>query len=136
MEPVVHLQCNVDASNKNGYTCNGLEDFKPLQKLYSHFDMHSFQSNLANDSLLLITIAVLDMCISFGITYIICEIGQQITNAFEEIEDVIGQIDWYLFPIEFKRMFPMFVNAAQQPMEIACFGSVPCSRGTYKKVCY
>lgn len=83
-----------------------------------------------------ISIAALDMCNSFGNTFVFCELGQRTTNAFEDIDDIICQFDWYLFPIELKRMLPMFVNVAQQPVEIACFGSFKCSRETFKKVCF
>lgn len=83
--------------------------------------------------LLMIT---LDALVSFGSVFIICELCQRITNAFEEIEDVITQFKWYIFPDEVKRMLSIIINTGQQSVELKCFGSTSCNRETFKKVSF
>lgn len=85
------------------------------------------------DSLVML-VAVFDVFDAFVIVFVICELGQRPTNAYEDLEDVIGQFDWYLFPIELQRMLPTFTNLTQQTIELPCFGSFACSRETFKKV--
>lgn len=72
----------------------------------------------------------------FGIilVFISCELGQRMGDAFEEIGITIGEFDWYLFPIKIQRMLPMIIADAQQPVEVECFGSIACTRETFRKV--
>lgn len=65
-----------------------------------------------------------------------CEIGQRFSNAFDNIDDTIGQFDWYLYPVKIKRMLPTLMINTQQPFEIMCFGSKACTRETCKKVSF
>lgn len=64
------------------------------------------------------------------------ELGQRVTDAFNKIEDEIGQFNWYLFPEEMKQMLRLVMIMTQQPVIIECFGSISCSRETFKKVIY
>lgn len=68
------------------------------------------------------------------IVLIICELGQRMTDAFEEIDDVIGKFQWYSFPDALKRLMPFMIQFAQQPVDIEFFGSISCSRDTFEKV--
>lgn len=63
-----------------------------------------------------------------------CEFGQRFSIAFNEIDDVVGQTDWYLLPIEIKRMLPIIIINSQQPCALEFFGSLSCSREQFKKV--
>ena len=72
---------------------------------------------------------------AFGVVLIICELGQQLSNAFEEIGDKIEDFDWYTFPLEIQRYLPNLLMAAQQAVVLECFGSISGSRDTFKKVC-
>lgn len=69
-----------------------------------------------------------------SLVLVICEFGQRMSDAFEAIEYTIDQFDWYLFPIEFKRMLPIIIANAQQPVKLECFGSISCSREVFRKV--
>lgn len=71
---------------------------------------------------------------AFSTACIACELGQRTSGAFEEIEDMIGQYHWYLFPDEVKRILPIILMGAQQSAEWECFGSFSCNRDTLKKV--
>lgn len=71
---------------------------------------------------------------TFFIVSVTCEVAERITNEFLEIDYVIGHFDWYLYPTEVQRMLPIVIIMAQQPVVIECFGSISCSRETFKKV--
>lgn len=71
---------------------------------------------------------------AFGTLFFCCEIGQRGTNLFEEIDDKIAQIDWYLFPNDMKVTLLIIIMTAQQPVDIECFGSFSCKREVFKKV--
>lgn len=63
-----------------------------------------------------------------------CECGQRFSDAFKSFNGVLSQIDWYLLPISAQRILPMIIINAQQPMDVRCYGNVPCGRATFKKV--
>lgn len=69
-----------------------------------------------------------------NLIFAVCELGQRISNAYGEIEDRIWQLDWYLLPIEIKRMLPTIILYAQRPSVIDFFGSMFCCREQFKKV--
>lgn len=73
-------------------------------------------------------------CYAFGIAFLPCEVGQRISSAFEEIEDVTGQYRWYSFPNDVQRMLPMILINFQESVELECFGSFSCCREAFKKV--
>lgn len=63
-----------------------------------------------------------------------CEIGQRINYAFDRIYSTVDQLDWYMLPLELKRLFPMIIGITQQPIEMECFGSITCVRPVFKDV--
>lgn len=71
---------------------------------------------------------------AFGMVFMICELGQRMSNAFEEIEGVIVQFNWYLFPDKLKQMLPIILMNAQDQVAFECFGSIICSREAFRKV--
>lgn len=71
---------------------------------------------------------------SFGLVFIDCELASRISNEFDNIDYLIGQFDWYLFPYEVRKMLPLFMMNAQQEVGFICFGSLMCNRETFKKV--
>lgn len=71
---------------------------------------------------------------SFALVYLVCNFGHKVSAAFEEIDSAFDQMSWYLFPYEMWKRLPIIVAAAQQPAELAVFGSISCSREDFKKV--
>lgn len=71
---------------------------------------------------------------AFGAVFVACELGQRITNAFDEIGDHLYQCDWHLFPIEIRRLTVILLCVLQQSILIQCFGSIFCTREVFKKV--
>lgn len=62
------------------------------------------------------------------------QLGERSSNAFNEVVEKIYQLKWYLFTNKVRQMLQIIIFAAQQPVEIECFGSISCSRQTFKKV--
>lgn len=69
-----------------------------------------------------------------GLIFVACELGQRMSDAFEEICDLIGKFSWYSFPDKLKNNLTTIIIVAQQPVEIECFGSITCSRFSFKNV--
>lgn len=73
------------------------------------------------------TVVLLEMILeggyAFGLVLILCELGQQMTNVFDGIGDVMYQFNWYMFPMKVQRMLPLLLIISQQPVRLECFGS-------------
>lgn len=64
---------------------------------------------------------------------LIGELGQRVTDAFEEICDEISAFQWYLFPLQLQKLLPTILIETQRPVEMECFGSITATRDTLKK---
>lgn len=82
----------------------------------------------------MLLLAVLYALYGFGIIFVICELGQRLTNAYAQIADEIERFEWYLFAHEMQRRLPIILIASQQPVELQCFGGITGIRETLKKV--
>lgn len=71
---------------------------------------------------------------SFGVVFIACEASQNGCDAVNAFDTEIGQINWYLYPVEIKKMLPMIMNMAQKPVQIGGFGTMTTDRELFKKV--
>lgn len=76
----------------------------------------------------------IDACNVFFAVIVACEFGQRLTNAFNEINDLIDQFQWYRFPSNMQRILPIALIIAQKPVSIEFFGSFSCSRELFRKV--
>lgn len=76
----------------------------------------------------------MQLCFSSGFAFIPCELGERMTNFFNEINDEFDQLNWYRFPIDAQKMLPIILNIVQKPVMIHCFGSVFCTREIFKDV--
>lgn len=91
------------------------------------------QTHPGDDSVMLF-LTIVDIFYSFGVVCLVCETGQNISNAFDSIGAIVGQIDWYLFPYEVQRILPIILIISQEPTVLHCFGSISCDRDVSKKV--
>lgn len=71
---------------------------------------------------------------AFGLVFVSCELAEKMSNEYEEIGELIEQFDYYSFPFDFVKMLPLIMLNGQQPVYFECFGSIACSRETFKKV--
>lgn len=75
-----------------------------------------------------------EMFWALNIIFICCECGERVSNAFEEINDAIDELDWYLYPIEVQKILPTIIMHAQMPVIFKCFGNIACTRAFFKTV--
>lgn len=71
---------------------------------------------------------------SFAFTLFFCEFGERVTSEFDELNDIMNQLDWYTFPIEVQQTLPIIIAAAQDPVIMRGFGNIECVRQSFKQV--
>lgn len=72
---------------------------------------------------------------SMGLSFLACELGQRITNAFDDIDDVLRiELNWYSLPNKVRKMLPIILINTQEVVALHCFGSILCSRESFSNV--
>lgn len=71
---------------------------------------------------------------SIGLASLPSELGQRITDAFDNIDEVLNELDWYLLPIDTKKILPLILINTQDIVALKCFGSILCGREAFKNV--
>lgn len=74
------------------------------------------------------------LSITFLSVFCICDLGERVRTAFDEIEMMLDQLKWYLVPKGTRKMLSIIFMAFQRPVEITIFGSISCDRITFKLV--
>lgn len=69
-----------------------------------------------------------------GFLFTACEIGERLSDMFDEIGYEVDKFNWYLFPVEIQRMMPTILIGVQRPIVVGCFGIFSCSREQFKMV--
>lgn len=111
---------------------NGLKEilfFSPAK----YFIFTSFQSQHQDSSLNTFN-SWFELIYSSIIISSICESGENVCVAFEQIKDALDQFDWHLLPHKNMKMIPTIYIATQTPAEIDIFGSIACNRQLLKMV--
>lgn len=90
----------------------------------------------SEDSKNLVTIVTLfgEIFWAFAFIFFFCEFGERVSYGFEEINDTLNNLDWYLFPIEIQRMIPTTMIFFQAPVVVRIVGSFACSRYVFDRV--
>lgn len=71
---------------------------------------------------------------SFAFVFFFCEFGERVSNGFEELNDSLNNLDWYLLPIEIQRMLPTAMIIFQSPVVVPVIGKFSCSRYVFDRV--
>lgn len=71
---------------------------------------------------------------AFILSLIFCEIGEKMSNAFDEIGGEFGYINWYLLPIVIQRKILMIMSFSQKHVVLSGYGSITGSRAVFKEV--
>lgn len=100
---------------------------------YEFLSYHQFQLHHGNVMYVLLG-ATFTGTIGLALAAISCELGQRLSDAFDDISSAVNLFDWYLFPIQIQRMLPLIIPSTQQPVALACFGSIVCTRDALRKV--
>lgn len=102
-----------------------------LQEKIETFFLLKLQSQ---SNLMLLATLILELLGTFTFLFVPCELAGRISSRFEDINDLITQFDWYLFPQEVKQTLPLIMIISQQEVGFTCLGSFLCNRATFKKV--
>lgn len=62
------------------------------------------------------------------------EVGEMVTKQFGLFNTMLGQCNWYLYPLKMQQMLVIFTLEVQQPTHIRGFGNRLCARDTFKRV--
>ncbi|XP_031636515.1 odorant receptor coreceptor-like [Contarinia nasturtii] len=66
--------------------------------------------------------------------FYICDLGENVTTYFSQIEDKIYSCDWYLFPMKIQKLLPIVLMSGEKPVIIQGFANLKCTRDAFKKV--
>lgn len=72
--------------------------------------------------------------ITLGSVFFLCEITQRSCDGFNRFDQVIQQTDWYMYPMQLKKLVPIVLIVVQKPVELQCFGGITCDRELFKRV--
>lgn len=101
-----------------------------LKRSFYCFDS---QSKDVVDPVMLWT-AIFDVFCVSGSLFLACEIGQRLTDLFEDINEQLEGLNWYLFPLKMQQLLPILLINAQEEVVIGCYGAINCSRVQCQKV--
>lgn len=73
---------------------------------------------------------------SVVVMFIICALGERITDACDSFNVVLCQCDWYSHPIEMQQIFVMMLMNAQQPVKMKGFANTLCAHESFVKVSF
>lgn len=79
-------------------------------------------------------LALVFMIAAFSATFVFCELGQRLTSQFDEINYELYQCEWYMFPLNIKKILPLIMNGTQQPVTLRGYGNVQCTHEALKNV--
>lgn len=70
----------------------------------------------------------------FGIMFLYCEVGERVTHQFSVFHERLCFSDWFLFPLEMKRMFVIMLSNTHESIIIQGYANTDCTREAFKKV--
>lgn len=82
----------------------------------------------------MLVVLFIEALYAFGLVFTVCELCQNVSDIFNEIDVVINEFDWLSFPIEIQRLLPIVIITEQQPIDFKFFGSITSSRESFKQV--
>lgn len=87
----------------------------------------------AHNSVMVITLLI-KMAMLIIAVLLFCEVGENVSNVFGEIEYEVGQIKWYLLSKSTKQLHVTIMTFCRKPIELDGFGSIKGSREVSKQV--
>lgn len=97
------------------------------------FFLFSFFSQLNHSTIELITFSF-QVFWSFVCVLLACEIGEMIASQLNAFNDKLFRCDWYLLSVDMRRMYLTTLANAQQSTSLQAFGTISCTRESFKKV--
>lgn len=78
--------------------------------------------------------ALARMSMFVPVFFLMCDNGNAVTSAFDELDEVVYGMDWYLCPIELQKYLVLMLSVIRQPIVMRGIFSLDCSRFTFKRV--
>lgn len=66
--------------------------------------------------------------------FLFCHFGDEVTNRYIEVNDLIYKSAWYLYPIEIQKDLRFVMRLAQRPVFMQGFANIKCTRFIFQKV--
>lgn len=66
--------------------------------------------------------------------FVICNLGETVTAAFDEMDKIVYGISWISCPTTMQKYFVLILKSTQQPVVMKGIFSLDCSRHTFKLV--
>lgn len=76
---------------------------------------------------------VSNMC-QFSWIFLLCNNGEEVSSEYDTIGDAFFECAWYMFPIKLQNVMPTILIYAQEDVQMAGLGGLPCTRDTFKQV--
>lgn len=73
---------------------------------------------------------------AFSNIFAYCEMGERISGSFGEIENLVNEMDWHLFPIQTQRLMLMLLMGTQRSVKFMGYGNFPANRIMVKSVSF
>lgn len=83
---------------------------------------------------MLVVVSIYELLGTITFLFAPCELGERICSEYDDINNLVSQYDWHLFPHEIQRLLPMIMANAQEEVGVKWFGSYLCNRLTFKVV--
>lgn len=65
--------------------------------------------------------------------FFLCNFGEDVSNRFIILSDLIYLKSWHLCTLEEQKLFTFMILIAQKPVYMTGFANLRCSRETFKK---
>lgn len=66
--------------------------------------------------------------------YLFCYFGGQVTQRFEDIGNVLYQLDWFLLPLDLQKILPIVIALTQKRVFVRGFANTRSTREVFIKV--
>lgn len=66
--------------------------------------------------------------------YLFCHFGDEVTNRYIYVNDLVYKSAWYLYPIEIRKDIRFAMRVAQRPVFMKGFANIQCTRFIFQKV--
>ena len=66
--------------------------------------------------------------------YLFCYFGNHVTQRFEDVADIVYQLDWYMLPLDLQSNLPIFIALAQKKVVLRGLGGTQCTFEIFKQI--
>lgn len=85
--------------------------------------------------LMALIVLLYELTTSIFFIFILCEFGERVAGAFNGINNVLDQFDFYLFSIETQKMLLTIISLSQEPAVVFhASENISATRKFFKKV--